>query len=87
MNKNQYGFTPHTSTVVAVLALKDYVQNSIDEGLYVGVISLDVRGSFDSAWWLGILASLRQLRCPGNLYRLSGSYFKDMTVFYRRTIA
>jgi len=76
MNNNQYGFTPQTSKVDAVLALKDYVQSSIDEGLYVAVISLDVRGAFDSAWWTGILASLRQLRC-----RLSGSYFKDMTVF------
>ena len=32
MNKNQYGFTPQTSTVDAVMALKDYVQSSIDDG-------------------------------------------------------
>jgi hypothetical protein len=31
MNKNQYGFPPQTSTVNAVKALNDYVQNSIDE--------------------------------------------------------
>jgi hypothetical protein len=79
MNKNQYGFTPQTSTVDAVKTLKDYVQSSIDEGLYVAVISLDIREAFDSAWWPVILASLRQISCPGNLYRLSGSYFKDRT--------
>jgi hypothetical protein len=60
MNKNQYGFPPQASTVDAVKALKDYVQNSIDEGLYVAVISLDIREALDSAWWPAILASLRQ---------------------------
>jgi hypothetical protein len=68
-----------TSTVDAVKALKDYVQSSIDEGLYVAVISLDIREAFDSAWWPAILASLRQISCPGNLYRPSGRYFKDRT--------
>jgi len=81
MNKNQYGFTPQTSIVDAVMALKDYVQSSIDDGQYVAAISLDVKGAFDAAWWPGILASLRQLRCPGNLYKLCGSYFKDRTAF------
>jgi len=59
MSKNQYGFTPQTSTVDAVLVIKDYVQSSIDKGLYVAVISLDVRGAFDSAWWPGIRTFLR----------------------------
>jgi len=67
MNKNQYGFTPQTNIVDAVMALKDYVQSSIDDGQYVAAIRLDVKGAFDAAWWPGILASLRQLRCPGNL--------------------
>ena len=81
MNKTQHGFTPQPSTVDAVMALKDYVQSSIDDGQNVAVISLDVKGAFDAAWWPGILAFLRQLRCPGNLYNLCGSYFKDMTAF------
>jgi hypothetical protein len=70
MNKNQYGFTPQTSTVDAVMVLKDYVQSSIDNGKYVAAKSLDVKGAFEAAWWPGILASLRQLGCPRNLYNL-----------------
>jgi hypothetical protein len=81
MSKNQYGFTPQTSTVDAVMALKDCVQDSVNDGHYVAVISLDVKGAFDAAWWPGILASLRNLRCPGNLHRLSRSYFSERTVF------
>jgi hypothetical protein len=78
---NQYGFTPQTSTVDAVIALKDFVQDSINDGQYVAVISLDVRGAFDAAWWPSILASLRNLKCPRNLYRLCVSYFNGRAAF------
>ena len=54
MNKNHYGFTPQTSTVDALVALKDFVQESLDDGQYVALISLDVKGSFDTAWWPSI---------------------------------
>jgi retron-type reverse transcriptase len=57
MSKNHYGFTPKTSTVDAVMALKDHMQDSINDGQYVAVIRLDVKGAFDDAWWPGILAS------------------------------
>jgi hypothetical protein len=50
----QYGFTPQTSTAHAVMDLKDYAQKSMEEGQYVALISLDVRESFDYAWWPGI---------------------------------
>jgi len=81
MNKNQYGFTPQTSTVDAVMALKDYMQSSINDGQYIAAISLDVKGVFNAAWWPGIMASLRQLRYPGNIYKLCRSYCKDRTAF------
>jgi len=42
------------------IKVKDYMQSNIDDGQYVAVISLDVKGAFDAAWWHGILASLRQ---------------------------
>jgi hypothetical protein len=32
MSKDQYGFTPQTSTVDAVMALKDYVLDSVNGG-------------------------------------------------------
>jgi hypothetical protein len=73
MSNNQYGFTPQTSTVDALMALKDFVQESINEGQYIAVISLDVKGAFNTAWWPGILASLR------NLYKLCVSYFNERT--------
>jgi hypothetical protein len=77
MSKNQCGFTPQTSTVDAVMALKDFVQDSLNDGQYVALISLDVKGAFDAAWWPSILNSLKTLKCPRNLYNLCESYFND----------
>jgi len=75
LSQNQYGFTPQTSTVDAVMDLKDYAQRSMEEGQYVALISLDIQGAFDAAWWPEILFSLKMLKCPRNLYNLCGSYF------------
>jgi hypothetical protein len=48
--QNQYGFTPQTSTIDAVMALKEYVQESLKEGLYVALISLYIKRAVDAAW-------------------------------------
>ena len=77
MSKNQYGFTPQTSTVDAVMALKYFVLDSLNDGQYVALISLDVKGAFDAAWWPSILTSLKTLKCPRNLYNLCVSYFNE----------
>jgi hypothetical protein len=63
------------------MTLEDFVQEGINEGQYVAVISLDVKGAFDAAWWPGILAPLRNLRCPRNLYKLCVSYFNVRTAY------
>jgi hypothetical protein len=41
------------------------------------VVSLDVKGAFDTACWPSILRQLRGLKCPTNLYNLSLSYFRN----------
>jgi len=77
MSKNQYGFTPQTSTVDAVMAVKDFVQDSLNDGQYIALIGLDVKGAFDTAWWPSILTSLKTLKCPRNLYNLCMNYFNE----------
>ena len=75
LSENQYGFAPQTGTGDAVMDLKDYAQRSMEEEQYVAIISLDIQGAFDAAWWPGILFLLMTLKCPRNLYNLCGSYF------------
>jgi hypothetical protein len=63
--------------VDAVMAVKDFVQDSLNDGQYVALISLDVKGAFDAAWWPSILTSLKTLKWPRNLYNLCVSYFNE----------
>lgn len=79
LNKKQYGFTPQRSTVDAAMAMKHFVQQNMQLHGYIVLISLDVQGAFDAAWWPSILNNLRQLECPKNLYKLSQDYFKNRT--------
>jgi hypothetical protein len=50
------------------------------------MVSLDVKGAFDAAWWPSILSNLRDLRCPKNLYILTLNYFSDrIAIFHANT--
>ena len=53
MNEKQFGFRPQKSTVEAALTIKTFVQESLDAGDVIALISLDVQGAFDAAWWAG----------------------------------
>jgi hypothetical protein len=53
------------------------VQDSFNDGQYVALISLDLKGAFDTAWWPTILILLKTLKCPRNLYNLCVSYFNE----------
>ena len=86
LNGNQYGFLPQKSTVDAAMAVKGFVRENLQQRNYVVMVSLDVKGAFDAAWWPSILSNLRDLRCPKNLYTLTQNYFSDrIAIFYANT--
>jgi retron-type reverse transcriptase len=80
INKNQYGFRPQTSTINAVMALKDYIEEGFRSGEVAVLVNLDVEGAFNSAWWPSILKSLNDSRCPRNLQNLTKSYLRKRWV-------
>ena len=61
MNKNQYGFTPRRSASEAAMAVKEFVEEGLAAGEITVLISLDVKGAFDAAWWPSILNGLKAL--------------------------
>ena len=79
MNPNQYGFTPQKSTTDATLAVKEYIEEGFRRGHITLLISLNVQGAFDMAWWPSILHTLKILNCLKNVYNLTRSYFSDRT--------
>jgi hypothetical protein len=79
LNTNQYGFAPKKSTIDATLAVKEYIEEGVRQGHFNILVSLDVKGAFDAAWWPSILHTLKVFNCPKNLYNLARSYFSDRT--------
>ena len=61
-SKNQYGFMPQTSTTNAAMAVKEYVEEGFRSEV---LVSLDVEGVFNSAWWLNILNVSKIADAPG----------------------
>jgi len=79
LNSNQYGFMPQRGTVEAAMAVKEIIGETLNHKNCISVVSLDVRGAFDAAWWPSILLNLKELKCPKNLFNLSRSYFSNRT--------
>jgi len=77
LNQNQYGFRPQTNTTETVLALQEYIEYGFPSGEVTILVSLDVKGAFNAAWWPAIMNSLRSSRCPKNLYNLTRSYLSN----------
>ncbi|GFX18019.1 retrovirus-related Pol polyprotein from type-1 retrotransposable element R1 [Trichonephila clavipes] len=55
LSSDQYGFTPHKSTEDALLRLNEIVKRGKKNHLHSILISLDIKGAFDNAWWPCIL--------------------------------
>jgi hypothetical protein len=79
MSENQYGFTPQKSTIGAAMAVKEFVVEGLAAGEVIVLVSLDVKGAFDAAWWPSILNILKACGCPKNLYNVTKSYFSQRT--------
>jgi hypothetical protein len=79
MNTNQYGFMPQRSTIDAAMAVKDCVEKELAVGELIVLVSIDIKGAFDAAWWPSILNGLKACGCPKNLYNLAKSYFSQRT--------
>ena len=77
MNENQYGFTPQKSTTDAAMAVKEFLEPELVKGKAAIMVSLDVLGAFNAAWWQAILKGLREGECPRNLYHLTQDYFRE----------
>ena len=73
------GFTPQRSTSDAAMAVNEFVEEGLAAGEITVLISLDVKGAFDAAWWPSILNGLKAYNCPRKLYNLSNSDFSQRT--------
>jgi hypothetical protein len=75
----QFGFTPKKSTTDVAMEIKEFAQEGLRQGLITILVSLDVKGAFDAAWWPNTLKTLKDLNCLNNLYYLTRSYLSQRT--------
>ncbi|GFU52807.1 putative 115 kDa protein in type-1 retrotransposable element R1DM [Trichonephila clavipes] len=77
LSSDQYGFTPHKSTEDALLRLNEIVKRGKKKHLHSILISLDINGAFDNAWWPCILNLLKKAEIPINIFSLVAEFLND----------
>ncbi|XP_061726217.1 uncharacterized protein LOC133531843 [Cydia pomonella] len=59
-SERQYGFVPQKSTEDSLYTLINYIRKKLDKKKIVTLVSLDIEGAFDSAWWPAIRVRLAE---------------------------
>lgn len=77
LSANQFGFTPNQSTEDAVNKAVSWIKATFNDKMIGVLVSLDVSGAFNNAWWPKVLHILKKKKCPKNLFCLIKSYFSD----------
>jgi ribonuclease HI len=83
LSKQQFGFTQQKSAEDAMLAAVTCIKQATKDGHHVCVISLDIKGAFDNAWWPHLMQQLARLDCPLNIYNVFKDYLSDRMVEIR----
>ncbi|CAK1589561.1 unnamed protein product [Parnassius mnemosyne] len=81
----QYGFMPQRSTEDSLYDMIRIIKDELKRKKLIILVSLDIEGAFDNAWWPAIKCRLAETGCPKNLRRLIDSYLEDRTVCIRYT--
>jgi ribonuclease HI len=76
----QYGFLPQRGTEDALYDLRKHLDSELLRKKSVVVVSLDIEGAFDNAWWPALKHQLQARKCPRNLYGVIDSYLRDRSV-------
>ncbi|GFX03178.1 putative 115 kDa protein in type-1 retrotransposable element R1DM [Trichonephila clavipes] len=79
-NKNQFGFVPQNCTEDALVKFNEIFLKGKRRNLHTVLVFLGIKGTFDNAWWPGILNLLKRSNIPGNLFAVISSFWKDRSV-------
>lgn len=76
----QYGFTPQRSTEDALFDAVSMVRGHLREKKIVVIVSLDIEGAFDNAWWPAIIGQLHVKGVDQGIVWLIGNYLSERRV-------
>ncbi|CAH2207649.1 jg24927, partial [Pararge aegeria aegeria] len=80
LSRAQYGFMPQRGTEDALYDLVNRIRSEVKQKKIAIMISLDIEGAFDNAWWPALKYQLATRKCPKNLYKMVSSYLTDRKI-------
>ncbi|KAJ2952397.1 hypothetical protein O0L34_g4684 [Tuta absoluta] len=80
LNGLQYGFTPQRSTEDALYDAMTTVYCGLASKKIVVLVSLDIEGAFDNAWWPVIIRELQNKQVDRFILKLIASYLSDREI-------
>ncbi|GBP91972.1 Putative 115 kDa protein in type-1 retrotransposable element R1DM [Eumeta japonica] len=83
LQATQYGFMPQRGTEDVLYYLMTYIYKELNLKNIILMVSLDIEGAFDNAWWSALKAQLLAYNCPVNLYGMVKGYLQDREVIVR----
>lgn len=79
----QYGFTPQKSTEDALYDVMTVIRGHVRDKRIVVVVSLDIEGAFDNAWWPAIVDQLHKKEIDPGILRLVSDYLSERKIRLR----
>ena len=70
LSDRQFGFTAGKSTVTAVTTATKFIHDVRQKKAVGALVSLDISGAFDNAWWDAILLAMITRKVPTNLVQM-----------------
>ncbi|GBP10273.1 Putative 115 kDa protein in type-1 retrotransposable element R1DM [Eumeta japonica] len=83
LQARQYVFMPQRGTEDSLYDLMTHIYNELSLKKIILMVSLDIEGAFDNAWWPAIRSQLLAHKCPVNLYGMVMGYLRDREVVVR----
>ena len=77
IHPSQYGFLPGKSTEEALLNLHETIITEQQMRKHTILLSLDIQGAFDNAWWPIVIEHLKQAKVSEQLVNLLRNYLRD----------
>ncbi|CAK1594525.1 unnamed protein product [Parnassius mnemosyne] len=82
-SNRQYGFMPQRSTEDALYDIMTVIKQGIKEKKIVMMVSLDIEGAFDNAWWPQIIKEIQRKNVNIHNLRLITSYLSSRSVIVK----
>lgn len=80
LSQRQYGFVPQKSTEDALYDAIACVRSGLNQKKLVALVSLDIEGAFDGAWWPAIVRELHKKGIDDSIFRIICDYLEDRKV-------